>query len=114
MISLLLLLALECPVAVTTPVEVYVKAYYLHEQPQGVRYVYTTPTIIVVNATVTLTDVEGFPVAIRWYMKHLDGDGFRAVKTCGVVPDLIFPLIFEDGFESGTTDGWTMTQGEVR
>ena len=112
MLALLLLMALECPVTVTGSVKIYLKAYYMHENPHGQRYVYTTPTQIATNATVTITDVEGYPVAFEWYARpygtvtkaELE---FELAATCGEVPDPVFPFIFGDGFESGDTRMWS-------
>lgn len=86
--------------------------YYLHENPPGERHIYTTPTITVTNSTVTITDIEGYPVAVRWYVRSRAGDEFHLVKTCGEVPDPIFLAIFSDGFESGDTGRWSLEVGE--
>jgi hypothetical protein len=115
MINLLLAVALSCPAVVTGSVEIYVKAYYLHEDPDniGFRYTYTTDVLIVTNDTVRITDIQGIPVAFEWYSRPygvVTKAGFELAKTCGEVPSAGFPL-FADGFESGNTDAWSVVIG---
>lgn len=111
MISLLLILALECPAMVTGSVEIYAKAFYLHEDPanQGYRYTATSNTLIITNDTV-YSHAKGIPVAIEWYSRPygvVTKTPFALVKTCGTVPSRIFPPVFFSGFEGGNTDAWS-------
>ena len=98
MTALLLLLALECPATVTGSVEIYLKAFYLHENPPGLRYVYTSETIIATDEEVVITDVEGIPVAYEWWFRPYGSvskaeAAFELAKTCGEVPDLVFQVL---------------------
>ena len=115
--SLLLLMALECPATVTGSVEIYAKAYYLHEDPGnlGYRYTFTTDVEIHTNETV-YAHAEGHSVAVEWYSRPYGivtkaETSFELAKTCGEVPDPVFPFIFADGFESGDTRAWSHTVG---
>lgn len=64
---------------------------YSHEEAPGVPYTYRIPPQRLQVTTV----VEGNPVRIVIY-----GDGM-VIADCGFGP------IFEDGFESGNTSGWS-------
>ena len=110
MIGLLLVLAIECPLTVTSPVEVYARVYYLHEKAHQ-HYVHTTFTVAVSDATVRITP-EGNAIGVTWHVRYHDSDGgFRLEKICGEVPSAIYPLIFLDGVETGTTERWARTAG---
>ena len=111
MISLLLMAALTCPLTITSPAEVYAKVYYLGGHPGGKRYVHTT-FMVKLRDSVISVNPDGSPVAVVWYSKQIDQDVFRAVQTCGTVPSRIFPLIFQDGFEGGNTDAWSLVVGD--
>lgn len=113
MISLLLLMSLECSVAVSGPVDVYAKAYYLHENPVGKRYTYTAAVMKNVSGVVSV-QAQGHPVAIEWYARPYGvtpSGGYELVSTCGVVPNPVVSRIFSDGFEGGSTIGWSRTVG---
>jgi hypothetical protein len=95
---------------------IYAMAYYLHEDPDnhGKRY-RSHPPLTYDEEAGTLTAAHiGRPVAVEWYARPYGGTSeYRVVSTCGKMPDsLIYPWIFEDGFESGTTDGWSKVVGD--
>jgi hypothetical protein len=103
---------LECPATVVGSWEVFLRAYYLHENPPGLRWIYTSPTITVTDTTLELTNIEGIPVAYVWWTRPhggltKDDTEFTPAKTCGTVPDPVFPFIFSDGFEGGNLGAWS-------
>jgi hypothetical protein len=115
MISLLLAVALSCPAVVVGSVEIYAKVYYLHADPSspGLRYTVTSNVLIITNDTVYI-HAEGNPVAAEWYSRPygvVTKAGFELVKTCGEVPDPIYPFIFANGFEAGDADAWSAVIG---
>ncbi len=103
----------RCPVSVSGTVEIYAVAHYLHERPRGRRYFYRTPASIITNQSVGVGDIKGTPVAFEWYARPygIVTKSFKLVKVCGVVPDPVFPFVFADGFEAGTTNAWSQTVG---
>ena len=108
----LLLMALDCPMFVGLPEQMYAKVYYLHEEPRGLRYVFTTPVSTEAFRLVRMR-AQGEPVAIEYWSRVSDNESFTLKKLCGTVPDPVFPLIFSDGFESGTTSVWNETVGAL-
>jgi len=103
----------NCPATVIGTVEIYAVAYYLHEDPNhlGYRYLDTSPPQIVTDTTV-YAHAEGVPVAIEWYSRPYgvvtkEADEFTLAKTCGIVPDPVFPVIFTNGFDGGSTTAWS-------
>jgi len=106
LIALLLMLALECPVFIGTPEYVYAKVYYLHENPRGLRWVYTTP-VSIESYRYIIPNIQGHPVAFEWWTRTSTAVPFTLKKLCGEVPDPVYPLIFKDGFESGDLEAWS-------
>ena len=107
MIQLLLATVLTCQFTPNGPVDVYAVAYYEHESPIGERYHAETVPMTVDSQTVTVS-AEGSPVAFEVYA-HPHGvtpADWQLVKTCGDVPDAVYPGIFSHGFEGGTAMGW--------
>jgi hypothetical protein len=102
----------ECPATVVGTVEIYLTAHYLHEHPRGLYWVYTTPTRIITDEVLAITDVDGTPVGYRWWARpygtvsKADAE-FEMVKECGEIPVQPYPFIFSDGFESGDTRRWS-------
>ena len=100
---------LECPIDITGTVEIYLVAYYLHEDPAspGLRYRYTSSPIIVNETQNPTITAEGFPVAFEVFTAAEPPAEFVLATTCGTVPDPVFPFIFDDGFETGNVNRWT-------
>jgi len=98
----------ECPLQVSGVAEVYMVAIYAHESPvHGVRYTFTTePQVVTENATLT-PSYEGHPIGFEWWHKAPDFQKSTdvLVKSCGGT-DRVYPFIFSDGFETGTTERW--------
>jgi len=105
---------LDCPLTVTSTREIYAKFYYLHEDPANTGHRYTTesPHVTVSDVVVPVIIKGSHPVAVVWFARAVDGDGFRSVKTCGEIPELVYPKIFSHGFENGSTRGWSVVIGE--
>jgi hypothetical protein len=99
-----------CQVTVEGSVEMYVVGYWGHQQPDThYRRIYQTDVAIFTN-TIVGVEYDGTPLAIEWYSRPygiVTKNSFELVKTCGTVPSRIFPLIFQDGFETGNTDAWS-------
>ena len=89
----------RCSYTMTRSTYAHIKVYYLHEQPEGLRYVYTSSPELL-QARTHYIHAQGHPVAFEW---HVEG---RLVKTCGEIPDPVSSLIFSDGFESGDLGRW--------
>jgi len=111
MFPLLLLLSTiptpECPLQVSGVAEVYMVAIYAHESPvTGVRYTFTTEPRTVTDAVLAPT-YDGLPVGFEWWHKAPDFQKSTdvLVKSCGGT-DRVYPFIFSDGFETGTTERW--------
>lgn len=104
----------QCPVSLIGTARLYVVAYYLHETPPKLRYIYQTESRVWSEVVaVGVGNIEGYPVAFEWWAEP-DGvvtKTMELVKTCGTVPDPAFPLIFADGFESGTPAAWDRVVG---
>ena len=105
-----LLLALECSLTLSSefPVSVYMTAIYAHEAAPQVRYYYeTNPMILMPGHTATPCPCEGTPIGFEWYVipPEFSKATMDAVKSCGDT-SLVYPLIFADGFETGTLERW--------
>ena len=106
-----------CQITVSGTVEVFLIAYWEHQEPDThYRRIYETAPIIATN-TIVGVEYDGTPLAIEWWARPYGivtkvDIQFELVKTCGTVPSRIFPLIFEDGFEGGNTDAWSLVVGD--
>jgi hypothetical protein len=90
---------IECDAIVDGSVELYARAYYLHEDPAapGTRFEYTSAVKIATDENVEVED--GSPVGVEWYYRPFgivhtgepgDNQGeFLLGYTCGTIPDLI-------------------------
>jgi hypothetical protein len=100
---------LDCPIDLSGTVEIYLVAYYLHEDESapGLRYRYTSaPIVASENQNPTIT-AEGFPVAFEVFTRTSPTGEFSLWQTCGTVPDPVFPPIFQSGFETGNLAEWS-------
>ena len=74
---------------------------YAHEAAEDVRYVYVAgPESVPPGSILRPSEVEGTPIGYEWYV-----DGVLW-KSCGDT-DRRHPVIFADGFETGTTERWS-------
>ena len=104
-----------CTITANGSVDVYAKVYYLHENPRKQRYVYTTPVLQSPDGVVSPSSIGGLPVAFEWYMRPhgvSPAPTWELVKTCGDVPDSVYPKIFSHTFEGGSTRGWDKVVGD--
>ena len=106
----------DCPITVTGSVEIYLVAFYIHEDKDdhGTRYTYTTETIIATDENLPVL-FQGYPVAFEIFARPYGTvtkteAEFELVKTCGEVPSPVYPFIFSNGFENGSTSEWTRTE----
>ena len=95
---LLIVCALQIPPGVH---EVRRVTYWAHRYPQNQTHLWQAETTAAIVGPKTVTaEAEGHPIGHRWWV-----DG-APVKTCGEL------LLFENGFETGTTEMWTHTEGK--
>ena len=104
----------ECPLRADADASVYVIAIYAHEsEVDGVRYTYQSPPLLLpVGHVANPCPCEGYPIGFEWY--HVAPEFSKSVdvlvKSCGDT-SRVYPFIFKDGFESGTTARWSSTIG---
>ena len=88
---------------------VYLVGFYLHESEKQLKTRYTfqtAPVSVGPGALLRPCPCEGFPVGFKWYT----ADG-RLIRACGDTATIL-PFIFEDGFETGTIDRWSLVAGD--
>jgi hypothetical protein len=82
----------ECEIQIDEPMEMYIRAYYLHEDPAtpGERYFFRSENFIADIGPVDF--ILGFPIAIQWYYRecgslvHSSLCPWKLAKTCGELP----------------------------
>ena len=80
-----------CPLEVTDETELYLKAYYLNQDPLngGYRYGYRTVSIVVENQTIEAPVEE--PVAFEVIEYQGPGETLYLLATCGEIPSEVYP-----------------------
>ncbi len=88
-------LAEDCPAVVVGSVEMYLKAYYWHEDPEasGLRFTYVTENVIAENEEVGVEYAE-YPAAIEWWYRPYGmvvaaNNGWILGRVCGEVPSVV-------------------------
>lgn len=82
----------ECEITIALDMEMYIRAYYLHENPAtpGERYFYRSQNFIAEAGSVDFD--LGFPVAVQWYYRECGSLAhtllcpWKLAKTCGEMP----------------------------
>ena len=82
-----------CSFFVPATGHVRLQAQYLHEWPQGERYVFNSTTLMTTGTSEV--EAEGWPVYIRLTQ------GGKQIGQC-----TYDPAIHVSGFETGTTEEW--------
>jgi len=105
----------ECPLSVDSAATIYMVAIYAHEDAArpGMRYTFQAPPQTLEPGSVARPcPCEGYPIGFEWY--HVAPEFSKSVdvlvKSCGDT-SRVYPFIFKDGFESGTTARWSSTIG---
>ena len=91
----------ECPVVVPLGIhDVKLTSYYAHKIPGRSELAEAEWTETAVGPITAIASSHRYPIGHQWW---IDGE---LVETCGEL------LLFESGFEIGTTSRWTTTKGE--
>lgn len=111
-----------CTLRVGAGENVYLIAFYAHESPVlGRRYTFTTPSMWVPPGYfANPCPCEGHPIGFEWRVSR-NGELLKACGDTSLVyprtptatptPIVVPDEIFVDGFESGSTNSWSRTEG---
>ena len=84
----------DCPATVTGSVEMYLRAYYMHEDSEapGQRFTYTTELVIAENEEIAVALAE-HPATVEWWYRPygiivVSSAEFQLAKVCGDYPEL--------------------------